>query len=99
MAPDPVVKGIWQHYKGGFYEVLGIAQDPAREGDFVVYEAIGITEDLKGEHDQRILRTGNKGALSICSPERFTQIVDGGEYTGGQKVPRFRLVSRQSPDR
>jgi hypothetical protein len=25
--------------------------------------------------------------------------VDGGEYTAGQRVPRFRLVSRQSPDR
>ena len=41
MPKDPIVKGIWQHYKGGFYEVLGIASDPTREGDFVVYEAIG----------------------------------------------------------
>ena len=99
MPQDRIVRGIWQHYKGGFYEVLGLAQDPTREGDFVVYQAIGITEDLKGEHEQRILRTGNKGSLSICAPERFTEIVDGGEYTAGQRVPRFRLVSRQSPDR
>jgi hypothetical protein len=97
MAKTKVVKGTWQHYKGDFCEVLGIAQDPTREGDFVVYQALGITEDLKGEHDEHVLRTGNKGALSICSLERFIEIVDGREYHGGRKVPRFRLISRLPP--
>jgi hypothetical protein len=94
MATGKVVPGTWQHYKGDFYEVLGLAQDPTREGDFVVYQALGITEDLTGEQEARVLRTGNKGALSICTVERFTELVDGGAYSGGKKVPRFRLLSR-----
>jgi hypothetical protein len=94
---DNVVKGTWQHYKGDFYEVLGIAQDPTREGAFVVYQGLGITEDLTGQREQRILRTGNKGALSICLVEHFTGLVDGREYSGGQKVPRFRLICRLPP--
>jgi hypothetical protein len=93
MRTSKVVKGTWQHYKGDFYEVLGLAQDPTREGDYVVYQALGITEDRKGEHEECVLRTGNKGALSICTVERFTELVDGGEYSGGQRVPRFRLLS------
>jgi hypothetical protein len=92
-----VVKGTWQHYKGDFYEVLGIAQDPTREGDFVVYQALGITEDLKREHEEPVLRTGNKGALSICTIERFTELVGGGEYSGGRQVPRFRLIASHPP--
>jgi hypothetical protein len=92
------VKGTYQHYKGGFYEVLGIADDPTREGRFVVYQSLGITEDLKGEHEQRALRTGNKGALSVCTVERFTELVDGKDYSGGKRVPRFRLVNRLPAD-
>ena len=98
MAQADVVKGTWQHYKGDFYEVLGIAQDPTREGDFVVYLGLGISEDLTGEQDQRVVRTGNKGALSICSVDRFTELVDGKEFSGGRKVPRFRLISRLPPE-
>ncbi len=98
MATTKVVRGTWQHYKGDFYEVLGIAQDPAREGDFVVYQALGITEDLTGEQKQHVLRSGNKGTLSICTIERFTELVDGKEYSGGKKVPRFRLLSRLPPE-
>ena len=93
MARDDVVKGTYQHYKGGFYEVLGIAEDPTREGRFVVYESLGISEDLTGEQERRVVRTGNKGALSICTVERFTELVADQEHTGGKKVPRFQLVS------
>src|SRR4051794_8666715 len=40
------VKGTYQHYKGAFYEVLGIAEDPETGKRWVVYESIGITENL-----------------------------------------------------
>jgi hypothetical protein len=93
MAEQEPVKGTYQHYKGGFYEVLGIAEDPTREGRFVVYQSLGITEDLTGEQEKRVLRTGNKGALSICAVERFTELVADREHTGGKKVPRFKLVN------
>src|SRR5262245_50089984 len=36
MNEQEPVKGIYQHYKGGFYEVLGVADDPTREGRWVV---------------------------------------------------------------
>jgi hypothetical protein len=71
MANKEPVRGTYQHYKGDFYEVLGVADNPAQEGRWVVYQALGITEDLTGEHEHRVLRSGNKGALSICSVERF----------------------------
>jgi hypothetical protein len=92
------VKGTYQHYKGDFFEVLGMADDPTREGRFVVYQAIGITEDLTGKQEQRVLRSGNKGVLSISSIERFTELVDGGEHSGGKRVPRFKLVSEMPKD-
>jgi hypothetical protein len=94
MSDREPVPGTYQHYKGGLYELLGMADDPTREGRFVVYQSLGIAEDLTGEHEQRILRTGNKGALSICPVSRFLESVDGGERTGGKPVPRFRLISR-----
>jgi hypothetical protein len=93
-----VVKGTYQHYKGGFYEVLGLATDPDREGEWVVYQALGLVEDLKGEEERHVVRSGNKGALAICSVERFTEEVAGGDWWGGQKVPRFRLICRTPPD-
>ncbi len=95
---EAVARGTYQHYKGTFYEVLGLADDPTREGRWVVYRSLGITQDLTGREDQCVLRTGNAGALSICTVERFTELVDGGEYSGGKKVPRFKLVSRLPRD-
>jgi hypothetical protein len=31
--------------------------------------------------------------LSVCSVDRFTELIDGKEYHKGERVPRFRLVS------
>lgn len=33
------MKGIYKHYKGGIYKVLGIAKHTETYEDFVVYEA------------------------------------------------------------
>jgi hypothetical protein len=98
MEQQEPVKGTYQHYKGGLYEVLGIAEDPTREGRWVVYQSLGITEDLTGEQDKKVLRTGNKGALSICSVERFTEPVTDKDHTHGKPVPRFKLVNRLPRD-
>ena len=40
---DPV-KGTYQHYKGAFFEVLGVAEAPETGQRLVVYQAIGLTE-------------------------------------------------------
>ena len=94
------VKGTYQHYKGAFFEVLGIAEAPETMKRLVVYEAIGLTEVLlpaEGEDtfypDSRVIATPTKGELAVCSVERFTETVEGKEYHSGQRVPRFRLVS------
>jgi hypothetical protein len=94
------VKGLYQHYKGAFFEVLGIAEAPETMKRQVVYQAIGLAEVLlvpdaesAASPDARVISTPTKGELSVCSIERFTELVDGKEYHPGKKVPRFRLVS------
>jgi hypothetical protein len=96
----PPARGTYQHYKGAFHEVLGIAEDPESGNQWVVYKSLGITENLlEGKSDEeveygyRVLKNATKGALAVCTVERFTEEVDGGEYWGGRRVPRFRLVS------
>jgi hypothetical protein len=104
-------KGTYQHYKGAFYEVLGIAEDPETGNEWVVYESIGITEDLlagkQGESESgaadgdsvpRVVKNASKGALAVCTLARFTQEVDGSDYWDGRRVPRFRLVSPMPED-
>jgi hypothetical protein len=104
--PTTPRQGTYQHYKGAFYEVLGIAEDPETGNKWVVYESIGITEDLlagkEGESESgaadggsvpRVVKNPSKGALAVCTLGRFTQEVDGGAYWDGRRVPRFRLVS------
>jgi hypothetical protein len=99
MASKAVGPGTYQHYKGAFYEVLGVADDPETGQKYVVYQSLGITENVLDEDPagpvlgHRVVRNGSKGALAVCSVERFTESVDGGEYNAGKKVPRFRLVS------
>lgn len=92
--------GTYQHYKGAFYEVLGIADDPESGKKWVVYQSIGITENLlegkideEATFDHRVLKNATKGALAVCSIGRFTEEVDGGDFHDGRRVPRFRLVS------
>jgi hypothetical protein len=99
-------QGTYQHYKGAFHEVLGIAEDPETGNKWVVYQSIGITEDLlagkegesesgatEGDNVPRVVKNASKGALAVCTLERFTEEVDGEHYWNGRRVPRFRLVS------
>jgi hypothetical protein len=98
VADKTPVAGTYQSYKGDFYEVLGVADEPQTGAKFVVYQSLGITENLTDEDPgpvlgHRVVRNGSKGALAVASVERFTELVDGGGASGGKKVPRFRLVS------
>jgi hypothetical protein len=69
MAKSKVpANGTYQHYKGGFYEALGIAEDPESGSRWVVYVSLGITENLlegkpgeEAEYDYRVLKNGTKG--------------------------------------
>jgi hypothetical protein len=96
---DPV-KGTYQHFKGAFYEMLGIAEDPDTGKRYVVYQALGLMENLLGLDPEEnpgagpsVVSTSNKGVLSVCAIERFNELVDGKEYHPGERVPRFRLVT------
>ena len=97
--PKDPVKGTYQHYKGAFYEVLGMAEEPESGKRYVVYQALGLMENLLPPdpknhfHPAAVSSTPTKGELAVCSVERFTELVDGKDYHGGRRVPRFRLVS------
>src|SRR3954463_13084548 len=100
-GPKDPARGTYQHYKGGLYEVLGLAEDPETGNRYVVYQSLGVTENFltdpgPGNHfatDARLVKTPTKGALAVCSVQRFTELVDGKEYHPGERVPRFRLLS------
>lgn len=98
-TPNDPVPGTYQHYEGGLYEVLGMAQDPETGKRYVVYQSIGVTvlpADDPAEEPKRageVLRTGAKGVLAVCSVKRFTEPMPDPRGGGGPPVPRFRLVS------
>lgn len=92
--------GIYQHYKGSFYEVIGVADDAETGKQYVVYRSLGLLENLLPPDPKQhfhpkagVTATPNRGALAVCSVERFTELVDGKAYHPGEKVPRFRLVA------
>jgi hypothetical protein len=91
--------GMYQHFKGGFYEVLGVADHAETGKRLVVYRSLGLMEVLVPDDPAndfhpgaKVVRTATKGALSVSSVERFTELVDGKEYHSG-RVPRFRPVT------
>jgi Protein of unknown function (DUF1653) len=92
-------KGIYQHFKGGFYEVLGIAEESASGKQFVVYRALGLIENLlppdPANHFDpgfRVKGTPNHGELAVCSLEYFTELVDGKEFHTEKRVRRFQPI-------
>lgn len=65
--------GIYKHFKGSLYEVLGVAlssEDPTQE--FVVYRALYAGDFPEGQ-------------LWIRPKEMFLEMVE----INGQKIPRF----------
>ena len=103
-APRP---GVYQHYQGAFYQVFGVAEDPETAGKWVVYRSLGMTEDWLPKDDAapgdtppgpRVVKNPSGGALAVCTVERFTQEVAGGDYWPGRRVPRFRLISPSAGD-
>lgn len=91
--------GTYQHYKGAFYEVLGVADEPESGKRFVVYRSLGVMQNRLPDDQANNFRppavspTPTKGELSVCSVERFAELVDGKEYSGGRKVARFSPVA------
>jgi len=73
---EKVKLGKYQHYKGKFYEVIGIARHSETLEEFVVYKALYNSEEF-GEN-----------ALWIRPLSMFLEIIE----IDGKKIPRFRYL-------
>lgn len=69
--------GIYQHYKGQRYRVIGLAHHSETLEEMVVYQALYDSEDFGRE------------ALWVRPAAMFQETV----IVKGQSVPRFRFIS------
>lgn len=71
--------GIYQHYKGGIYLCLGVAENPDFPGeDVVIYKPLYVTPDGQfGRLTWRALKNGKDGWLDTTKfAPRFRRIAD-----------------------
>jgi hypothetical protein len=73
---EKVKIGKYQHYKGKFYNVIGVARHSETLEELVVYEALYKSEEF-GEN-----------ALWVRPLSMFTEEVE----VNGIKVPRFKHI-------
>lgn len=73
---EEVKLGKYQHYKGKFYEVIGVARHSETLEELVVYKA--LYDDKKF----------GKNALWVRPKKMFLEYVT----VDGKRVPRFRYV-------
>ena len=71
-----VAPGKYRHFKGGEYEVLGVARDTETLEELVVYKALYASEQFP------------KGQLWARPRAMFTDTVKH----NGERVPRFEKV-------
>ncbi len=75
----PLKPGIYKHYKGGFYKVLGVARNENTQEEVVVYRSIS-----------RGLENG-EGPLWVRPIDQFAELVDAKE----KRVQRYTYVSEK----
>lgn len=68
--------GKYKHYKGGEYEVIGIARHSETLDDFVVYRALYESQEF------------GKNSLWVRPAEMFVGSVE----ISGKKIPRFTFI-------
>lgn len=77
-----IAAGIWRHYKGGLYQVLGVAAHSETEERMVVYVSLtGI--DLPGPR------------LRVRPLHTWLDVV---EWPDGEHRPRFEYVGLELPE-
>ena len=76
---DNLKLGKYQHYKGNFYEVLGVGHHSETLEKFVVYRALYDSPEF------------GLNAILIRPYEMFFEEV----VFEGQKVPRFRFIENE----
>jgi len=73
--------GIYRHYKGGLYQVLGVAQDSETEELVVVYVAL-TGADLPGPRMRVRPLHGEGGFSTYIKPTKDSNLVARFEYVG-----------------
>lgn len=68
--------GIYQHYKGGLYEVIGVSHHSETLEKFIVYRALYDSKDF------------GKNAIWVRPYEMFFEKVE----FKGKEVPRFKYL-------
>ncbi len=68
--------GKYQHFKGKFYQVIGVARHSETFEELVVYQALYDSPEF------------GKNAIWVRPKEMFFEKVE----VNGKKVPRFKLV-------
>uniref|UniRef100_A0A7C4M070 DUF1653 domain-containing protein n=1 Tax=candidate division CPR3 bacterium TaxID=2268181 RepID=A0A7C4M070_UNCC3 len=68
--------GIYQHYKGNLYEVIGLAHHSETLEELVVYRALYISKDF------------GKNALWVRPLAMFLESV----IIDGKEIPRFKFI-------
>ena len=68
--------GLYEHYKGGRYEVIGVARHSETLQEMVVYRAVYDSEEFGSD------------ALWVRPKEMFLENVT----VGGKEMPRFRFI-------
>lgn len=76
MSINTVKPGKYQHYKGGTYEVLGVARHSETLEELVVYQALYNDE------------TYGQNALWVRPKKMFIEEI----FVQGKLVPRFKLI-------
>ena len=80
---EEVMKGIYQHYKGNFYEVLDIARHSETLEELVIYRALYESEEF------------GRNALWARPKQMFSEVIE----CEGNSVPRFKYIGRTMEDK
>ncbi len=70
--------GKYQHYKGKFYKVIGVARHSETMEELVVYKALYASKEF------------GKNALWVRPKKMFLEFV----VVDGKKVPRFKVIGK-----
>lgn len=73
--------GIYQHYKGKNYQVLGVGHHSETHEPLVIYRSLYFTPDF-GEN-----------ALWVRPYNQFIEIIE----KNGKKLPRYRYIGKNHP--
>jgi hypothetical protein len=73
----PIKPGRYQHFKGNFYEVLGVGRNSETKEEVVIYKALYESKEY------------GKNALWVRPKTHFQEVVSH----NGKLIPRFKFVS------